>query len=275
MKIHSFASACLLLVTGAACHTPMNYTSVVGPRYAATAAPRPPAREDCVVRVVTFNIQWARHTDSAIALLQSNPSLQDADIITLQEMDDPATRRVAEALGMSYVYYPSTLHPQSKRDFGNAILSRWPITDDRKLILPHLGRFAKTERTATTATVTVGVPVQVYSVHLATWIERGPGQRREQARAVVDDAARYDRVILSGDMNSHGSAKWSRGGYVADRSTTFYCKARELGSRVLEGHRRSGRDEHGVVRDNRHASDHHPCGSPYRSTESDEPSTRS
>jgi endonuclease/exonuclease/phosphatase family metal-dependent hydrolase len=261
MKIHSFASACLLLVTGAACHTPMNYTSVVGPRYAETAAPRPPAREDGVVRVVTFNIQWARHTDSAIALLQSNPSLQDADIITLQEMDDPATRRVAEALGMSYVYYPSTLHPQSKRDFGNAILSRWPISDDRKLILPHLGRFGKTERTATTATVTVrGVPVQVYSVHLATWIERGPGQRREQARAVVDDAARYERVIVSGDMNSHGIGKVvQEAGFVwPTEHNPSTVKLGNWDHVFLKGIAAVDGTNTGVVRDNRHASDHHP-----------------
>ena len=239
----------------------MNYTSVVGPRYAATAAPRPTAREDGVVRVVTFNIKWALHTDSAIALLQSHPSLQDADIITLQEMDDPATRRVAEALGMSYVYYPATLHPQSKRDFGNAILSRWPITDDRKIVLPHLGRFGRTVRIATTATVTVrGVPVQVYSVHLATWIERGPGQRREQARAVVDDAAQYQRVIVSGDMNSHGIGKVvQEAGYAwlteHNPSTVMLGNWDHV---FVKGFAATDGTPTGVVRENRHASDHKP-----------------
>ena len=51
-------------------------------------------------------------------------------------MDAPRTDAVARHLQMNYVYYPGSVH-ENGRDFGNAVLSRWPIVADKKLILPH------------------------------------------------------------------------------------------------------------------------------------------
>ena len=73
----------------------------------------------------------------------------------VQEMYEDAVREVAARLGTGYVYYAATFHPRLKRHVGNAILSRWPITDDRKLVLPHDARFIGTGRAAVIATVTV------------------------------------------------------------------------------------------------------------------------
>lgn len=41
------------------------------------------------------------------------------------------------ALGMSWVYYPAIFRHRSDKDFGNAVLSRWPIIADKKIVLPH------------------------------------------------------------------------------------------------------------------------------------------
>jgi hypothetical protein len=82
-------------------------TRARGVRYAGGAvAPLSWGAETTTLRVVTFNIQFARHIDSAMALLATAEPLAGADIITLQEMDAPGTSRIAAALGMSYVYYP-------------------------------------------------------------------------------------------------------------------------------------------------------------------------
>lgn len=210
MNRRTRAATLVVLGTGIGCQG-YNYESPLGPRYAATVPPRstPAARSGAnTIRVVTFNIQYGRHIDRAIAVLESSAALRNADIITLQEMDAPGTRRIAEALGMSYVYYPATVPRNTGKDFGNAILSRWTIVADQKIVLPHLARFEHTERIATAATILVnGVPVRVYSVHLGTPLEIGPSSRRDQVRAILADAALYPRVVVSGDMNSRGIGK--------------------------------------------------------------------
>ncbi|MGH7613145.1 MAG: endonuclease/exonuclease/phosphatase family protein, partial [Gemmatimonadales bacterium] len=262
MRYRAKTTLMIGLVAGAACRTGANYAGTWGPRYAGGAvAPRLWGAETATIRVVTFNIQFARHIDSALALLETAEQLAGADIITLQEMDAPGTSRIAAALGMSYVYYPATHRSGTGRDFGNAILSRWPISEDRKIILPHLGRFAKTLRTATAATIAVaGVPVWVYSVHLGTIFELSPGAKRDQARAIIADAAAYPRVIVCGDMNSHGIGREFRAagyGWPTEHNprTKHFWNWDHV---FLKGLELRDTTSTGVVRDNRHASDHRP-----------------
>jgi endonuclease/exonuclease/phosphatase family metal-dependent hydrolase len=201
----------VLLLAG--CRTGLNYTSPYEPRYA--GAPRripvPDRPGGTTVRVVSFNIAFGVEVDSAIALLASEPELREADVILLQEMDEAATRRVADALSLWYVYYPSVFHLRTRRHFGNAVLSRWPIVEDEKIILPHLSRLARTQRIATGATILVGsTPVRVYSTHLATPMDIGPAARRDQLREIIVDAASYRHVVLGGDMNDYAVGNLAR-----------------------------------------------------------------
>lgn len=193
------------------CAHAVNYPSPFGPRYAGgahAAVADNAAAEPAVLRLVTFNTRFGAEVDATIALLRRTPALGQADVVALQEVDAAATDRIARALGLRYIYYPATLHPKYGRDFGNAILSRWPIVADRKVVLPHLGRFRRSERVATAATITVGAtPIRVYSVHLGMFTEIGPGSKRDQAEVIIADAAAHDRVIILGDMNSHGIGK--------------------------------------------------------------------
>lgn len=256
----SVAGLAVLLV-GAACATGINYTDGPGPRYAGeigVPASVKIARAPDSLRLVTFNIQFARHVDQAIALLQSAEPLLHADVITLQEMDAPGTARIAQALGMSYVYYPATVHPATHRDFGDAILSRWPIIADEKIILPHLGRIQKTQRIATAVTILVGdLPVRVYSMHLGTWVDVSGDGKRDQVRAVLADAANFPRVIVAGDANSHGIGESFRAagyGWPSEHNTAT-THVFNWDHVFLKGLASAGS---GVIHDNLGASDHRP-----------------
>jgi len=216
-RLNRLAAIAPLAALVAGCVAVVNYQSPIGPRYGAAPATRATAalseaaglpRAGRSLRVVTFNVQWGEHIERAINVLTTRAPLPEADIVVLQEMDADGTRRIAEALGMGWVYYPAAVHPKKGRDFGNAILSRWPIVADRKLMLPHIGGLRHAQRIATAATVMVGqTPVRVYSAHLGTPSDIRPAKRRDQADAIMADAATYAFVIIAGDMNSHGIGK--------------------------------------------------------------------
>ena len=122
-----------LLVT-AGCGHIQSHLDPDGPRFAGAAADAPPDPEPAL-RVVTFNVEFAEHVDRAIEELTGEPALRTADVVLMQEMNVPGIRAVAAALRFHYVYYPAT--QRGSGGFGNAVLSRWPIVEDHKLVLPH------------------------------------------------------------------------------------------------------------------------------------------
>ncbi len=200
----AFTLFCALLWGG--CAHGRNYDAPNGPRFMGGVVPERPAQQ--VLRVVSFNVNygWALHEVASV--LQQTPPLQGADLILLQETDLASTEWLAAALGRTYVYVPAMWHPVSRRDYGNAILSSWPIIESAKILLPHLGRWRQNRRVAAAATVCIGsTPVRVYATHLGTMTEMGPGARREQLVTVLDDADGFSIAIVGGDFNSGGVAK--------------------------------------------------------------------
>jgi len=260
----------------AACARGINYTDPVGPRFARTteAEPAPvwsgPHVEAAAamagvptpdsLRVVTFNVRYAEQMDLAIKLLQASPSLRRADIVVLQEMNEDAVAEAATALGMNYVYYPALLHPVPNKNFGNAILSRWPIVDDEKLILPSRSVSRGAQRAAVVATVVVGSErVRVYAVHLSTILEVWFTGQTYQIQALLASAKGYDRVIMAGDMNSHDNvgAQFTDAGYFWPSRHTGPTTHRlfAVDHVFTRGFTVGGS---GAVRDNLGASDHLP-----------------
>ena len=198
----------LLLVwsTGStACKTAQNYLDPRGPVYTGSLAAQPRPAGDSLL-VVSFNVEYALHVDQALVALRSHPRLVGADLIALQEMDAPGTETLARGLGLNYVYYPAALHPQTKRDVGDAILTPWPIEATFKLPLPHKSRGLGQSRAAVGALVRVGDRVvRVYSLHLGSPFGASPGQRRDQIDVVLCDARESpDPVVIAGDFNSSG-----------------------------------------------------------------------
>jgi endonuclease/exonuclease/phosphatase family metal-dependent hydrolase len=211
---------------------------------------------------VTFNIEYAKRIDAALAALRSHPDLRGADVLALQEMDAPGVERIARELGLNYVYYPASLHPGTRRDVGNAILSPWPLDDDRKLLLPHRSRVLGQGRAAVTARVLVaGRPIRVYSVHLGSPLGTSGGNRRQQAEVILADARAFaEPVLVAGDFNSSSVGRLFEGegfvwptkgkGATTRRFSFDHVLARGLVPRAVAGA--------GVAREVRDASDHRP-----------------
>jgi endonuclease/exonuclease/phosphatase family metal-dependent hydrolase len=253
----------VLALLAAGCGGPLNFTDPDEPRYAGRPLVDPPPAADSLT-VVSFNLRFGIEVDGMLRLFESHPVLKNADVLLLQEMDVPSTRKVAHALGMHYVYYPATINPQSQRPFGNAILARWPITDTRKLRLPHLGRMGKTQRIAVSGTIRPGGhALRLYSFHMATGMESTGRWKKDQARAIVHDAdstgAGMD-VILGGDLNSERVARAFEGsGYrwvtQALPSTAGWLSLDHIFLKGIELTRPTAR---GVVTDNQGTSDHNP-----------------
>lgn len=255
---------CLVLATAlaAGCRTARNYTAPEGPRYAGrTPWTAHTARRPDSLRIATFNIEFGVRVDSALVVLTTEPALRNLDILLLQEMDEHGTRRIAAALGMDYVYYPATFRFNTGRDFGNAVLSRWPITQDRKIVLPHLGRVGHTLRTTTGATVMVAdVPVRVYSTHLGTIANVSRAGRVDQLRVMLADAATYPRVILGGDLNDPSIGRVARqAGYAwPTRHGPRTTWGGRLDHILLRGFTAGDSAVSGTIAQNHHASDHLP-----------------
>jgi endonuclease/exonuclease/phosphatase family metal-dependent hydrolase len=131
------------------------------------------------------------------------PGIADADILLLQEMDPAGVEEIARRLRDNYVYYPASVQPATGKDFGNAVLSRWPIKGSQKLLLPHARPFRGQRRVAVFATIAVGKSVVLAaSVHIETiWL--GDEKRLDQLKAVIENTpgdARF--VVIGGDLNT-------------------------------------------------------------------------
>jgi endonuclease/exonuclease/phosphatase family metal-dependent hydrolase len=242
------------------CAKAQNYAEPNSPRHETRHGV--PGEPDGTLRVVSFNLKFAEKVDEAIAVLRDTPALREADILALQEMDAEGTERIARALELNSIFFPAAIHPRTDRDFGNALLSPWPLEDAHKLILPGESRFTGLKRTATVATVRVPrQSVRAYSVHIETPIHLSGQGRRAQVQAIVDDARESPHpVVVAGDFNSRGV-----GGPLEDagylwltrnlRDTSFWWELDHIYVRGLEP---PGPATAGVAEDLYDASDHKP-----------------
>ncbi|MEM7171250.1 MAG: endonuclease/exonuclease/phosphatase family protein [Pseudomonadota bacterium] len=141
------------------------------------------------MRLVTYNIQYSLGRDGHYDLARIVEAVKDADIIALQEVerycqrsgdqDQPA--EIAALLPEHYwIYGPPVDLDASYRDgegrlinrrrqFGNMLLSRWPICSSRLYLLPKHGTTNKfnPQYGALEGVVNCpGGPLRIYSLHL-------------------------------------------------------------------------------------------------------------
>jgi endonuclease/exonuclease/phosphatase family metal-dependent hydrolase len=179
----------------------------------ATPAAATPAR---TLTVLSFNIHHAAGEDGVFDLdrLAAEIRRTHADVIGMQEVDRHYGERsgwtdepeeLAARLGMHVVYGANLdLEPpsagQPRRQYGTAILSRYPILEWRNTLLPK-GKPAEEQRGLLEAVVNVrGVHVRVLNTHLQ---HDSADSRLLQAKVVADAVVAADEpVVLTGDLNA-------------------------------------------------------------------------
>jgi endonuclease/exonuclease/phosphatase family metal-dependent hydrolase len=166
------------------------------------------------LKIVSYNIRWRSGDElhELAQLLKDDREIGGAAIVGLQEVDRNKKRSgnknnaaiLAGELGMYYAWAaPPAPKNEKEEETGVAIMSAYPLTDVRRLVLPHKGPSGR-RRVALGATVKLGPKeVRVYSVHSETRIP--VNCKLEQMKAVINDLARYSRdmpAVVLGDLNT-------------------------------------------------------------------------
>jgi len=196
----------VVLLSAIQAYAAKNYTDHNYPYYSDNYAVEGPKPVEALT-VVSYNIWFAENIDQALSEIKQIKSQKELDIVLLQEMDEVGTEQIARELQLNYVYFPAAIEPTYGKNFGNAILSRWPIVDSQKLILPHKSLSNRMNRIATRATIRIhGADILVYSIHTES-VFTLPRFREDQHTAVLDDIGPEAKlVIVGGDFNSFTEA---------------------------------------------------------------------
>lgn len=163
----------------------------------------PPQR----LTVVAYNIRMGFGLDGRfdLAALTGAIERQRPDVVLLSEVDrawllnggHDTLDLLSDRLGMPYVFGPA-----ADPVWGDAVLSRWPVTDPRTRPLPAVGAPTGAQALAVTLDLGDGVRTAVVSTHLQPPPGQGPVV---QARAVADFATRYAAgrpLVVAGDLNT-------------------------------------------------------------------------
>lgn len=184
--------------------TSQNYLALDGPYFEGSYAEQSRS-SDGSIKVVTWNLSFGENIELTIKTLETAEPVKDADILLLQEMDEVGTDEIAKILGYNYVYYPATIHQRHGRNFGNAILSRWPIVRHTKTILPNN---REQSRIAVLAEVKIGNELfTVVNVHLETiWMLKWRGTKQADFMLKQLSSDFSDNLIIGGDFNTWSNA---------------------------------------------------------------------
>jgi len=203
MKAKHIIWVCLLSLGLVSCSVPVNFRNPEKPKFAGNFA-RGTASFNGTLKVITYNIKLSQKIEQAIQELGQIDELKGADIILLQEMDESGVDFIARSLLYNYVYYPASVHYKHGKNYGNAILSKWPLKDYRKIVLPYEHPMNKQIRIAAITTILVAeYEILTYSVHTEMfWL--GSKKKLNQVDAIVRSISEYyDLVIVGGDFNTN------------------------------------------------------------------------
>ena len=161
------------------------------------------------LRVATWNLWWRfGNWEERLPLVIDELRAADPDVVALQEVwhdgGTSSAHRIAEALGHEATF-GGTIELADGVRFGNAVVSRWPISSQEVLRLPDGGK-ADEHRLVVRADIDgPRGPLQVYATHL-NWRMDHSDVRQAQVRALAELIARsrprtYPPVVC-GDFNA-------------------------------------------------------------------------
>jgi len=175
---------------------------------------RKPTSAASEIKIVSYNIRWRSGEELKLLtkLLMEDREIGGAAILGLQEVDRRKKRSgntntakiIADQLGMYYAWAaPPTAKPGDEEETGVAIMSVYPLSDVRRIVLPHEGPNGR-RRVALGATVEIhNRHWRVYSAHAETRIS--VSKKLEQFKAMLQDLAQYPAnmpAIVMGDFNT-------------------------------------------------------------------------
>jgi endonuclease/exonuclease/phosphatase family metal-dependent hydrolase len=200
--VYLFSLVLILLVAYQA-YAAKNYLDPNAPFYSGNYAAGEPDRRTGSITVVSYNIGYALNIDRAITDIRQIKDQRGLDILLLQEMDEPGMEQIARDLQLNYVYYPAAIESTYRKDFGNAVLSPWPIVDSQKLILPHISFSNRMKRAATQATIRVqDENLLAYSIHTEPVFTLPKFKEDQYTYLLKELAPKARRVVVGGDFNS-------------------------------------------------------------------------
>ena len=200
-------TAAALLLVVAACNKDENYNDKYGDR-----AVIPPKGQS--LRVMTYNIYGARATSPANAAdldaIAEVIRRQNPDFVTLNEVDVFTNRAgkdvhrardLAEKLGMEWHF--SKAIDRDGGEYGDAVLSKYPILEKRSYRLPCAAEQPGEDRSLCVIRVQIdGKDLYVASTHLDHL--SGDASRLVQATEIrrIRDTELEGDLILCGDLNA-------------------------------------------------------------------------
>ena len=200
-------TAAALLLVVAACNKDENYNDKYGDRAAI-----PPKGQS--LRVMTYNIYGARATSPANAAdldaIAEVIRRQNPDFVTLNEVDVFTNRTgkdvhqacdLAEKLGMEWHF--SKAIDRDGGEYGDAVLSKYPILEKRSYRLPCAAEQPGEDRSLCVIRVQIdGKDLYVASTHLDHL--SGDASRLVQATEIrrIRDTELEGDLILCGDLNA-------------------------------------------------------------------------
>lgn len=200
-------TAAALLLVVAACNKEENYNDKYGDR-----AVIPPKGQS--LRVMTYNIYGARATSPANAAdldaIAEVIRRQNPDFVTLNEVDVFTNRTgkdvhqardLAEKLGMEWHF--SKAIDRDGGEYGDAVLSKYPILEKRSYRLPCAAEQPGEDRSLCVIRVQIdGKDLYVASTHLDHL--SGDASRLVQATEIrrIRDTELEGDLILCGDLNA-------------------------------------------------------------------------
>jgi endonuclease/exonuclease/phosphatase family metal-dependent hydrolase len=172
-----------------------------------------PRGNEVNLKVMSYNIHHGVGVDNVLNLQRIADLITEkqADVVGIQEVDrhygarsnfEDQAKVLAEMLGYHYVYGANLdLNPavegQDRRQYGTAILSKYPIIQSQNYLLSSFG---KEQRGLLEATVNVkGNHVRVYNTHLGLDVP----QRLAQVNEINEILSKKETsAILMGDLNA-------------------------------------------------------------------------